>query len=131
MAAENIRDIVLSMLLTVEKEEAYSHLLVKDVLEKYDYLPGQEKAFLKRLFEGTLERRIELDYYINQFASLPVRKMKPLIRNILRMSAYQILFMDSVPDFAAINEAVKLMDKHKFHNLKGFVNGVLDRKSVV
>ena len=48
MAAENIRDIVLSMLLTVEKEEAYSHLLVKDVLEKYDYLPGQEKAFLKR-----------------------------------------------------------------------------------
>ena len=50
MAAENIRDIVLSMLLTVEKEEAYSHLLVKDVLEKYDYLPGQEKAFLKRLF---------------------------------------------------------------------------------
>ena len=76
MAAENIRDIVLSMLLTVEKEEAYSHLLVKDVLEKYDYLPGQEKAFLKRLFEGTLERRIELDYYINQFASLPVRKSR-------------------------------------------------------
>ena len=129
MAAENIRDIVLSMLLTVEKEEAYSHLLVKDVLEKYDYLPGQEKAFLKRLFEGTLERRIELDYYINQFASLPVRKMKPLIRNILRMSAYQILFMDSVPDFAAINEAVKLTDKHKFHNLKGFVNGVLRKLS--
>lgn len=129
MAAENIRGIVLSMLLTVEKEEAYSHLLVKDVLEKYDYLPGQEKAFLKRLFEGTLERRIELDYYINQFASLPVRKMKPLIRNILRMSAYQILFMDSVPDFAAINEAVKLTDKHKFHNLKGFVNGVLRKLS--
>ena len=44
MAAENIRDIVLSMLLTVEKEEAYSHLLVKDVLEKYDYLPVHEKA---------------------------------------------------------------------------------------
>ena len=122
--AENTRDLVLGMLLSVEKEEAYSHLLIKDVLQKYDYLSGQDKAFIKRLFEGTLERRIELDYDLNQFAGIPVKKMKPLIRNLLRMSAYQILFMDGIPDFAAINEAVKLADRHKFHNLKGFVNGV-------
>lgn len=127
--AENTRELVLNMLLSIEREEAYSHLLIKDVLEKYDYLSGQDKAFMKRLFEGTIERRIEIDYDINQFASIPVKTMKPFIRNLLRMSAYQILFMDGIPDFAAINEAVKLADRHKFHNLKGFVNGVLRKLS--
>lgn len=123
--AENTREIVLDMLLMVEKEEAYSHRIIRDVLAKYDYLGGQEKAFMKRLFEGTLERRIELDYHLNQVSSVPVKKMKPLIRNLLRLSTYQLLYMDSVPDAAVVSEAVKLAGKRKFQNLKGFVNGVL------
>lgn len=130
MAAENTREIVLDMLLAVEREEAFSHYIVRDVLIKFDYLSGQEKAFIKRLFEGTLERRIEMDYYLNQVSSLPVLKMKPLIRNLLRMGSYQILYMDSVPDAAAVSEAVKLAGKRKFQNLKGFVNGVLRKLSV-
>lgn len=125
MAAENTREIVLDMLLAVERKEAFSHHIARDVLTKYDYLSGQEKAFIKRLFEGTLERRIEMDYFLNQVSSLPAAKMKPLIRNLLRMGSYQILYMDSVPDAAAVSEAVKLAGKRKFHNLKGFVNGVL------
>lgn len=129
MAQVNGRELVLDMLLMVEREEAYSHLIIKDVLAKYDYLTGQEKAFIKRLFEGTLEREIQLDYLLDQVSSLPVRKMKPLIRNLLRMSAYQILYMESVPDAAAANEAVKLAAKRKFYNLKGFVNGVLRKLS--
>ena len=51
--------------------------------------------------------------------------MKPLIRNILRMSVYQLLYMDRVPDSAVCNEAVKLAVHHHFQGLKGFVNGVL------
>ena len=51
--------------------------------------------------------------------------MKPLIRTLLRMSAYQLFYMDRVPDSAAINEAVKLAKKRKFGSLSGFVNGVL------
>ena len=122
---ENTREIVLEGLLTVEKELSFSNKLVSDILDKYDYLDPRDKAFIKRLFEGTTERRIELDYHINNLASVPVRKMKPLIRCIMRMSAYQILYMDNVPDSAAINEAVKLAKKRKFANLSGFVNGVL------
>ena len=125
MATENTREIVLDMLLLVDKEEVYSHRIIRDVLFKYDYLSGQEKAFMKRLFEGTIERRIELDYILNTVSSVPVRKMKPLIRNLLRMSIYQILYMDSVPNAAAVSEAVKLAGKRKFVNLKGFVNGIL------
>ena len=125
MASENTREIVLDMLLAVDREEVYSHRIIRDVLAKYDYLSGQEKAFMKRLFEGTVERRIELDYILNTVSSVPVRKMKPLIRNLLRMSTYQILYMDSVPNAAAVSEAVKLAGKRKFVNLKGFVNGIL------
>lgn len=125
MGAVNDREIVLDMLLLIEKQEAFSNQLIKDVLNKYDYLSGQEKGFIKRLFEGTLERQIELDYDLNQISSVPVKKMKPLIRSLLRMSAYQILFMDGVPDAAAVSEAVKLTGKRKFQNLKGYVNGVL------
>lgn len=124
---ENTREIVLDMLLAVDREEAYSHQIIRDVLLKYDYLSGQEKAFMKRLFEGTIERRMELDYVLNAISSVPVKKMKPLIRNLLRMSAYQILYMDSVPNAAAVSEAVKLAAKRKFINLKGFVNGILRR----
>ena len=123
--AENTREIVLDMLLTIERGEEYSHKLIKAVLDKYDYLDVREKAFMKRLTEGTIEKKIQLDYVIDQFSSVPVRKMKPLIRCLMRMSAYQILYMDSVPDSAVCNEAVKLSVKRKFQNLKGFVNGVL------
>ena len=68
---------------------------------------------------------IEIDYIINQFSKVKVNKMKPVIRTILRSSVYQMKYMDSVPDSAICNEAVKLAGKRGFVNLKGFVNGVL------
>lgn len=126
----NLRQLVMEMLLavTVQREDRpmeYSHVMIRDVLNKYNYLSGQEKAFMKRLFEGTLERMIELDYCIDQFSKVKVAKMKPVIRTIMRMSVYQILYMDAVPDSAACNEAAKLAAKKGFSTLKGFVNGVL------
>lgn len=115
----------MDMLLELERGNTYSHILMRNVLDKYDYLTAQEKAFIKRVTEGTLERRIELDYILDSYSKTPVRKMKPLIRNLLRMSVYQILYMDGIPDAAVCNEAVKLAGKRKFKALKGFVNGVL------
>lgn len=123
--AENSREIVLELLLTIEREGTFSNQLIKSVLDKYDYLDGREKAFIKRLSEGTLERQIELDYYLDALSSVPVRKMKPLIRCLMRMSVYQLLYMDNVPDSAVCNEACKLAVKRKFAGLRGFVNGVL------
>ena len=123
--AENIREIVLDTLLTLERGQDYSHRLIHRVLDKYDYLDGRDKSFIKRVTEGTIECRIELDYYLDHISSVPARKMKPLIRCLLRMSAYQMLYMDAVPDSAVCNEAVKLARKRGFKSLKGFVNGVL------
>ena len=124
--AENIRELALEVLLALEKKETeFSSRLITDVLDKYDYLEGRDKAFFKRLTEGTIERQLELDYYLNAFSSVPVNKMKPLVRCLLRLGVYQVLYMDNVPDSAACNEACKLAAKRGFGNLKGFVNGVL------
>lgn len=120
-----MRELALGILLEVSAGEEYSHIALRNVLDKYQYLEKQERAFLTRLVEGTLERRIELDYIIDQFSSVKVKKQKPVIREILRMSVYQLRYMDSVPDSAVCNEAVKLAQKKGFRQLKGFVNGVL------
>jgi len=121
----NIRELALGILLSVLEENQTSSDVIHSVLEKYQYLPKQDRAFLSRLCEGTIERKIELDYIINQFSSVKTRKMKPVIRTILRMGTYQIKYMNQVPQSAACNESVKLSTKKGFHNLKGFVNGVL------
>lgn len=120
----NTRELVLDLLLAIEKGEGFSHKLIKDTLDKYDYLERKDKAFIKRIVEGTLERQMYLDFIVDAYSNTPVHKMKPLIRCLMRMSVYQLLFMN-VPDRAVCNEAVKLAGKRKFVNLKGFVNGVL------
>ena len=103
----NLREIILGALMDIVEEEQYSHIVLKDVLEKYQYLDKRDRAFITRVTEGTLEN------------------MKPVIRNILRMSVYQLKYMDSVPDSAVCNEGVRLAQKRGFYQLKGFVNGVL------
>ena len=120
----NTRALALEFLLEVEKG-ALSHVALRGMLERYQYLDKQERAFLTRLCEGTLERRLELDAIINHFSKVPVKKQKPVIRNLLRMSVYQLKYMDQVPDSAVCNEAVRLAQKKGFGTLKGFVNGVL------
>lgn len=121
----NLREIVLDILLEWEEGQTFSHILLQNVLQKYDYLEGRDKAFIKRVAQGTIERKIQIDYILNLFSSVPVHKMKKVIRAILRSSVYQLLFMDSIPDSAVCNEAVKLANKRKFASLKGYVNGVL------
>jgi 16S rRNA (cytosine967-C5)-methyltransferase len=123
--AINIRALALEVLLEVTEEGHYSHLVLRSVLEKYQYLDKKERAFLTRLTEGTIQRMIELDYIIDQFSKVKTNKQKPVIRAILRMSVYQMKYMDSVPASAACNEAVKLARKKGFASLSGFVNGVL------
>ena len=120
----NSRELVLAILLAVTKDGIYSHVAISDVLTKYQYLEKQERSFITRVSEGTLERMLELDYIINQFSSVKVNKMKPVIRCIIRSAVYEMKYMDSVPVSASCNEAVKLAKKKGFGKLSGFVNGV-------
>lgn len=121
----NGREIALDVLMEVNEKEQYLHVLLNEALRKYQYFEKNERAFISRLVRGTIERRITLDYVINQVSTVKINKMKPLIRNLLRMSVYQMMYMEQVPDSAVCNEAVKLAKKRHFGNLSGFVNGVL------
>ena len=121
----NTREMILEILLKIDEEGEHSHIAIRDALSKYQFLPKQDRAFITRVCEGTLEYRILIDYIIDSFSKISVDKMKPPIREILRSAVYQLKFMDRVPDSAVCNEAVKLAGKKGFAPLKGFVNGVL------
>ncbi|MEE0955716.1 MAG: 16S rRNA (cytosine(967)-C(5))-methyltransferase RsmB [Eubacterium sp.] len=121
----NVRRLALETLLKEQQEDCMSSILIREVLAKYSGLDRQERAFYRRLTAGTIEYRLQLDLILDFFSKTKTSKMKPVIREILRMGAYQILYMDSVPDSAAVNEAVKLAARKGFGSLKGFVNGVL------
>ncbi len=121
----NIRTYALDIITEVLDKGAYADKALHSVLDSGVIPDNRDRAFLSRLCTGTVERLLTLDYIINCFASIKVNKMKPAIRNIMRMAAYQIFYMEQVPDSAACNEAVKLAVSRGFKGLKGFVNGVL------
>lgn len=121
----NVRAIALDILLQVMEEGKYCDRTLHRTLNREDTLSKQQRAFLTRLVEGTVEQAIRLDYIIDCFSKTKVVKMKPVIRETLRMAVYQLFYMDQVPDSAACNEAVKLVRKRGLKGLSGFVNGVL------
>ncbi len=124
-AAQNPRELVLETLLSITKDGALSHQVLKQVLDKYQYLDKKERAFITREVDGVLEHMIEIDAIIDQFSKVKVTNMKPVIATLLRSAVYELKYMDGSPAHAVINETVKLAGKKGFGNLAGFVNGVL------
>lgn len=125
MAGINLREIAMETVIEILENGQFSHIYLKAVLDKYGYLEKNERAFLNRLVNGTVERKLQLDYIIDSYSKTKVKKMKPLIRTIMRLGVYEIYYMDAVPDSATCNEYVKLAKKRGFAGLSGFVNGVL------
>ncbi len=135
----NPRNVVLDILLAVERDGKFLDRAVGEALGaaagaagetggtngRGSELTGRDRAFIRRLSRGTIERRIELDYILDQFSDIKTEKMKPVIRAVLESGVYQLLYMDSVPDSAVCNEAVRLARQRGFSGLTGYVNGVL------
>ena len=122
---KNTRETAFQVIYKVLEEEEHSHVVLRQTLKKEQDAEKRDRAFVTRLVEGTLEHLITIDYILNQVSKTPVKKMKPVLRMVLRMSVYQLLFMDSVPDSAVCNEAVKLVKSKGLQGLSGFANGVL------
>lgn len=125
MSEVDIRETALQILTDIEQKNKDSRKALQAALMRLRFEDKTKRAFLSKLVTGTMERKLFLDHILDQFSKTPMRKCKPVIRNILRMTVYQIWYMDSVPDTAAVNEAVKLAKKKGFATLSGFVNGVL------
>ena len=123
---KNERDGVLSILLFVHEEDGFLDDGIDRILSAREWT-DQQRRLMTRLSKGTIEYQIGIDELIDGVASLPVSKMKPAVRDILRMSVYSLYFMDQIPERAVVNEAVELAKLRAPKGLSGFVNGVLRR----
>ena len=126
---ESPREGALRILMACFEDGRFSHLALKDEFSLHPEFSEQDRAFITRLVWACCELKIQIDYILNGVSSTKVNKMKPPVRNILRMGVCQILYFDRVPDSAAVNESVKLLSHRKIFGLTGFVNAVLRRVS--
>ena len=120
----NARKVAVNILQKIELQSAYSNLTINSYFKDME-ISSQDKAFVTALVYGVLERKITLDYLLKRFIKTPLKKVQPFTLEVLRVTLYQIIFMDKIPDSAAVNEAVKLIKRSKESRNSGFVNAVL------
>ncbi len=106
----NARKMALKMLNHIEQEKAFSHIVLNQYFEEYE-IGEVDRRFISSLILGILENKLYVDYYIRRFSKIRFGKLNHEIVNILRIGIYQMLFMDKVPQSAAVNESVKLAKK--------------------
>lgn len=119
------RNEAVKLLMKIEKDASYSALAVSEMLRNVSFSDPRDSAFTVSLVYGVLEHRITLDYNIERHLSSKISKLKNNVLNILRVGAYQILYLDKVPVSAAVNEAVKCTRKNGASYASGLVNAVL------
>ena len=106
----------------------YTNLELSSVIKKYKF-EGLDKSFFTALFYGTVEKMLTLDYCITKLSSIKPEKIDNMVMCLLRTGLYQILFMDKVPDSAAVNESVELAKRYCPKSSVGYVNAVLRNAS--
>ena len=121
---KSARQTAFEILNKIQRDNSYSNLALDHALDKAD-TDNKDKKFVSALVYGVTERRITLDYNLSLYLSQPIKKLKPEVLTILRLGAYQILFMDKIPVSAAVNESVKLAKKNGAAFASGLVNAVL------
>lgn len=120
----NARDTALEVLLSITHANAWSDGSLKRTIVK-NGLDSRDAALCSRIAYGVIQNRMYLDYYISLWCTQKAERLEPLILNILRIGAYQILFMDKIPHRAAVNEAVEMTKRHGRPRAGGMVNAVL------
>lgn len=113
----------MDMLVAIEKNQAYSNLLLNSTIEKNE-LPAKDVGLLTELVYGTLQRRMALDYFLEPFVK-ENKKLANWVHHLLRLTLYQMVYLDRIPDRAAIYEAVEIAKKRGHKGIGSLVNGVL------
>lgn len=121
----NAREAAAKTVIEIIDKKTPSHVAIAAMLRKNEAWNAQERGFAKRITDGTVRYLIPIDYLLDAFSKTPVKKMKPWLRAVLRVSVFQLMFCEDVPASAACNEAVKLAKQYGFGSLGGFVNAVL------
>ncbi|CAM2818918.1 16S rRNA (cytosine(967)-C(5))-methyltransferase RsmB [Paenibacillus sediminis] len=118
------RETALDVLTKVEEEGAYSNLLLNQYLQ-YAELSKADAGLATELVYGTISRLNTIDYFLDTFVNKGVRKLQPWVRGLLRLSFYQLHYLDRIPAHAAVNEAVNIAKRRGHQGISGMVNGVL------
>ncbi len=121
---DTARGATIQALLAVKEDEGYSNIVIDKVLREYKW-DIRDKKLASAIFYGTIEKQITLDYYLSFAIKDKTKKMDSHAQIVLRTAAYQIFFMDKIPDSAVVNEAVSLIKSFGKTALSGFVNAVL------
>lgn len=119
----NVRESALHILDSIEKNQSYSNLLLNNIIKK-NHIDRKDVGLLTELTYGTLQRRMTLDYYLEPFLH-KTRKLEPWVKQLLRLTLYQMVYLDKIPDRAAIFEAVEIAKRKGHKGIAGMVNGVL------
>ena len=125
---DKIREIALKTLYEIDKEGAYSNIALDESLNKArkeNEIKPKDSGFISELVYGTISWKLTLDEVIKKYSKIKVKKISPWILNILRMSIYQIIFLDRVPKSAAVNEGVNLAKRYGHRASSNFVNAIL------
>lgn len=125
---QNSREIAYEALNKTEKDGAYSNIALDFLLSKTD-LDARDRSFVSNLFYGVIERKITLDYQISLYLTKPLEKLKIHVLTLLRLGAYQLLYMNKVPSSAAVNECIKIAKRRGLNYASGLINAVLRKIS--
>lgn len=117
----NVRDAAFSILWAVENKQAYSNLLLHQTIESYG-ISAKNRGLLTEITYGTLQHQMTLDYYLEPFLK---GKVEPWVKTLLRMSLYQIVYLDRIPSHAVVHEAVEIAKRRGHGGVASLVNGVL------
>ncbi|WPK12003.1 16S rRNA (cytosine(967)-C(5))-methyltransferase RsmB [Lysinibacillus louembei] len=117
----NVRDAALSILLAVDKNQAYSNLLLHQTIEKYK-IEAKDRALLTEITYGTLQHKLTLDYYLAPFVR---GKVEAWVQWLLRLSLFQMHYLTRIPPHAAVNEAVEIAKRRGHQGIASMVNGIL------
>lgn len=122
--SKSARLVALEILVKVETSGAYSNLQLNRSLQQ-QALSRQDAALVTELVYGTISRKLTLDYWLSQLVAKGLGKLQPWVHQLLRMSLYQLIWLDRIPEHAAVNEAVNIAKKKGHQGISGMVNGVL------
>jgi 16S rRNA (cytosine967-C5)-methyltransferase len=123
MSNYQLRSIIADVLFRVEKNKSFSHILIDHEIRANHFL-AKDAALFTEIVYGTVQRQMTIDYYLEKFIKKN-KKLDLFIKVLLRMSIYQMVFLDKVPDHAIIHEAVEVAKKRQSKGAASFVNGVL------
>ncbi len=121
----NVRKIAYNILTESEKKSKYVSIALDSAISS-NGIAGEDRALLSALVYGVTERKITLDYFISIFSGKSAASLDKEVLSLLRLGAYQILYMDKIPDSAAVNETVKIASRYASRS-KGLINAILRR----